>query len=271
MQVASRPPAPILPPVPRPAAPLVAVDIPPELSAFQPVNTDTGSIGCADPQLLQQRAQRLRNQNIRLIAVRHGESEANAMGSTLSGSGDSPLSPEGRRQAAQAAQKIAEQLAEQALPVLIASPLSRAHDTARALVDLLQKTRPELPPLAIQLDPDLQEIDFGLCEGKNIGEVARTYPNFARGTDFLHRFPGGESGIEVMTRVNRFLDRIEQQYPGQTVVFFGHTMSVGISQMLLGQLSQDPQGQLFIDRSKIPNATPLNLVSESSDPSATPA
>jgi broad specificity phosphatase PhoE len=228
----------------------------------------------------------LAQQGTRLIAVRHGESLANAQGggALLSGRGDSPLSAEGQRQAGQAARQLLRQMGgtdwlmqaarnPDLLPILISSPLSRAFDTGLALVQLLHQQaaqlqqegqissqeKSQIEQVRLQRDADLQEIDFGLCEGRQAREVAQTYPNFARGLDFTHRFPEGESGIDVMTRVDRFLNRVEQNHPGKTVIFFAHTMTVAISQLLLGEVTHNEQGCLYLDRSKILNAAPMTL------------
>ena len=265
---------------------LQSVPIGRQFSAFRPVNADLGTIQCHDVAQLSARGDRLEEQGTQLIAVRHGESLANAQGggALLSGRGDSPLSPEGQRQAGQAAQQLLKQLGgsdwlikaahnPQLLPVLIASPLSRAFDTGLALVQLLHQQaaqlqeqgqispqqRAQVEQVNLQKDADLQEIDFGDCEGRNAREVAQTYPNFGKGLDFTHRFPQGESGMDVMTRVDGFLNRVEEQQAGKTVIFFAHTMTVGISQMLLGDVTHNEQGCVYLDRSKILNAAPMTL------------
>lgn len=255
---------------------LLRCAIAPEFAAFEAIDLQKGIIRCVDMAALKERAARLETLGIRLIGVRHGESEANANGggAILSGRGDSPLSENGREQARQAADQLYQQLGGEEwlkkaarepdrLPVLVASPLSRAYDTGAALQELLQKEaeRLKLPTLqlAVEKDPDLQEIDFGRCEGQDARQVAQTYPNFGRGLDFLHQFPGGESGLDVIARLDRFLAKVEKENVGRTVIFYGHTMSLGLTKVLLGQGEHDEAGRLKVDRSKLPNATPINL------------
>jgi len=256
--------------------PLESVIIAPRFAAFVPLDATMGTIRCANPAALKERAGRLEVAGIRLIGVRHGESQANANGggAILSGRGDSPLTDKGQQQAREAAARVYEQLGGEAwlrqaavetdrLPVLVASPLSRAYDTAQALQQLLQNEaqRLQVGPLVlpIEKDPDLQEIDFGHCEGADARGVAQAYPNFGKGTDFLHRFPGGESGMDTIARVDRFLDKVEREHTGRTVVFFAHTMSLGLSRVLLGETEHDAAGRMLVDRSKLPNATPIQL------------
>lgn len=267
--------------------PLVAVSIPSNLQAFQVLDEATGTIHCAHPKMLEARLHRLEGKGITLIAVRHGESEANAAsgGALMSGQSETPLSALGRQQAQQAASKMYDQLGGDAwltscgqdaskLPVLYSSPLSRAHDTGLALVQHLQGRLQELSDSARLLpvqskllseqiklrdDPDLQEINFGKFENRPAAEAAAQYPNFGKGVDFTHRFPGGESGIDVFNRMDRFFNKVEDQHAGRTVIFFGHTMSVGLGSILLGQVVHNDAGALKVDRGKILNAAPMTL------------
>ena len=64
---------------------------------------------------------------MRLLLVRHGESEWNAIG-RLQGQADPPLSKLGRRQAAH----VAARLVDEGVEAIVASDLERAYDTADA-------------------------------------------------------------------------------------------------------------------------------------------
>lgn len=243
-------------------------------SQFRVLDAQSGTIQCRDAAALVQRRQALEQQGIELTAVRHAESEANATssGPVLSGREDTPLTEKGREQARAAAAELFSQWGGQSwlreaissdkLPVLYSSPSSRAADTASALANLLQAEAAKLGvslQMPVRREDDLLEIDFGHCEGRPATEVGAEYPNFARGLDFIHRFPGGESGVDVMTRVDRFLQKVEQEHAGRKVVFVGHTMSVGFARLLLGGVEHKPDGALFLDRNKVPNAVPLPL------------
>ncbi len=220
--------------------------------SFALANSKTGTITCRAPGQLLGRAERLRRNGTTLIAVRHGESHSNKA-AILSGSEDTPLNEKGRNQAQDAAKAI---LATNDFHpedlVIFTSPLSRAKDTALELKKLV-------PQAPVHIAPELAEIDFGLCEGLPISEVAGTYPNFASGHDFAHRFPQGESGLDVMTRVDRFLTDIEHNYPDKTVVYFGHSMTVAMGRLLLGQSTVGEDGEVVFDK-KTPNAVPEVLV-----------
>jgi broad specificity phosphatase PhoE len=248
--------------------------VPLTFGQFRVLDPRSGTIQCPDPTALVRRRRGLEQQGTELTAVRHAESEANASssGPVLSGRQDTPLTDKGREQAAEAARELfarwggqswlREAIRSDNLPVLYSSPSSRAADTADALASLLQAEAEKLGvslQIPVRCEYDLQEIDFGHCEGRPAAEVAVRYPNFARGLDFLHRFPGGESGVDVMTRVDRFLQKVEQHHAGRKVVVFGHTMSVGFARLLLGEMDHKPDGALFLDRDKVRNAVPLPL------------
>ena len=226
-----------------------APDVP---GSFALADSHTGAIVCRSPEQLRDRANRFRRNGTTVIAVRHGESHSNKAG-ILSGSEDTPLNEKGQNQARDAAKAIlaTNDFQPQDL-VIFTSPLSRAKDTALEL----QKLVPQAP---LHLTPDLAEINFGQCEGLPISEVAAAYPNFASGHDFDHRFPQGESGLDVMGRIDRFLNQVENDFPDKTVVYFGHSMTVAMGRLLLGQLAVGDDGRVVFDK-KTPNAIPEVLV-----------
>lgn len=90
--------------------------------------------------------------------VRHGETDWNRNG-VLQGFTDIPLNETGRAQARAAAAVVARHPIDR----IVASPLSRAHETARLLNEVMQK------PLS--LCPDLRERNFGDLEGKTYAEL----------------------------------------------------------------------------------------------------
>lgn len=249
---------------------LQAVERPAKLEAFEILDSNLGTIACRNVESLRARRSKLEAQGTTLIAVRHGQSVANTQGQTMSGRGDTPLTEDGKKQAESAAVKMLDQLGGSAfleevakdptkMPIVYASPLSRAFDTAKVLAE-------KIPGLEIQVEPDIVEIDFGLCEGRQPDEVTQKYPNFGKGLDFTHRFPDGESGFDVLARVDRFLDKVAERHPGQKVIYFAHTMTVGMGSMLLGGVTHNDKGQVFIDRHSIPNASPFILAQPPVEP-----
>ena len=147
---------------------------------------------------------------MKLYVVRHGQSEWNAL-HKVCGATDSPLTEKGRAQAAETAALVAEMTRDAPIDLIIASPLSRALDTGKAI----QKACGN-PPLII--DERLREINFGDNEGRDTRD-----PDFqAEKRIFPRRHPNGESMLEFTHRIYGFLDDIRVRYPNQTVLLACH-------------------------------------------------
>ena len=123
-----------------------------------------------------------------LLLVRHGETDWNAEG-RLQGQTDRPLSDYGRRQA----RELAEELADEGLEAIYSSDLARAHETAAIVGERLG--------LAVGLDPDLREKDWGSWEG--LTSVERDRVEFV-----------GESTEAHQERMLQALRRISERHPG---------------------------------------------------------
>ena len=138
---------------------------------------------------------------MRLIFIRHGESEANAEG-VLQGHMDSPLSKKGRSQA----RALAPRIQNTNFDYIYASDLSRAAETAKLICNSLDK---------IIYTPLLREMDLGEFEGKRFDLMT------SEEQDYFHSFfnepskriPGGESVEQFMTRLNHFMNLIDQLNP----------------------------------------------------------
>jgi broad specificity phosphatase PhoE len=131
-----------------------------------------------------------------LLLVRHGETDWNADG-RLQGHTDRPLSDFGRRQARQ----LAEDLAEEKLDAIYASDLSRARETAEIVGARLG--------LAVVIDPDLREKDWGTWEG--LTPIERDRVEFV-----------GESTKAHQERMLAALRRIADRHPGGRVLVVTH-------------------------------------------------
>jgi broad specificity phosphatase PhoE len=131
-----------------------------------------------------------------LLLVRHGETDWNADG-RLQGHTDRPLSEFGRRQARQ----LAEELGDEELEAIYASDLSRARETAEIVGARLG--------LAVVLDPDLREKNWGTWEG--LTAVERERVEFA-----------GEPTEAHKDRVLGALKRIAERHPDERVLVVTH-------------------------------------------------
>lgn len=140
--------------------------------------------------------------------IRHAESVSNAA-ERWQGQTDSPLSDRGREQA----RALAERLASRTFDRVVASDLTRAAETARAL------GRP------VDVDPTWREIHLGRWEGLTRSEVAERFPDeleaLARGEDI--DIGGGESWGAVATRgLAAFRELVESSAPNARVCVVSH-------------------------------------------------
>jgi probable phosphoglycerate mutase len=141
----------------------------------------------------------------RLLALRHGESEWNAIG-RWQGQEDPPLTDAGMLQAAAAADSLG------TFDAVWASTLQRAANTAAIIAE-------ELGLGPVQLDPSLMENAFGPWQGLTIHEIEAGWPGFLA----EHRRPqGAEQPEQVTARGLGALRRIAAQHPGGEVLVITH-------------------------------------------------
>jgi broad specificity phosphatase PhoE len=268
-------------------------------AGFSAVDSVDGSMLPKGPSLLRAR---LQNNKINLIAIRHGESQANAESAALGqpilyGQSESPLTDKGRLQAKNCALELYNQLGGDSwiqeclndssqLPVFISSSTSRATESAQVIVDHLKEKIGQIggeealarlgPQLVVESDSRLRETNFGRFEKRPLSELQQAYPEFVShwrpseglGTDFLHKFPGGESRADVMNRIGCSLDGVCHKYPGRTVIMMSHGESILATRTTLG-LVPVQDGKVRAETGVINNATPYWLVGQA-PVSATP-
>ncbi|MDO4887254.1 MAG: histidine phosphatase family protein [Actinomycetaceae bacterium] len=158
----------------------------------------------------------------RVVLWRHGQTDLN-ISFRIQGSLDIPLNDAGREQASAAAEHIA-RLEPTAI---VSSPLSRAHETARALA--------EVTGLDVAKDERLAERDFGQWEGLDREAIAGRWPEqFNAWSSGLQ--PQGV-GVETKTAVGERVSRAVAHWAGQTdgtlvVVAHGSALMCGVIALL---------------------------------------
>lgn len=169
-----------------------------------------------------------------LILIRHGETLGNRDGRFQTY--DTPLSEEGRRQAALLAERLA---AEGPVDALYTSDLARAQETAAVV-----GRRLGLTPVS---DPALRELDVGDWKGLLRAEVAERHPGGFEGWlvgGGAVRLPGeaGECCGDVTARAVAWLERVLARHPGERVAAVSHGLTLTILLALLQE--HDPQEAL---------------------------
>jgi len=145
----------------------------------------------------------------KLIMVRHGESEGNAI-RRFTTSGDAKITELGRRQAHEAALRIKLKFQP---TLVIASTFARARETGRIIAVELG--------IPIEFEAEFREQSLGDLAGQPYESIAND-PTFDPRRPWVWRAPGGESHEDVLRRVAPVLDRVAGQFPNEEIVIVSH-------------------------------------------------
>ena len=153
---------------------------------------------------------------MRLILVRHGETEHNKGGVTL-GRFDAPLNERGLAQARAVATSF-----RRPPDAIFSSPLKRALYTAELIG--------AETGVAVTTDDQLIEMDVGEMEHLSGAKLREQYPEFLRAwasSDAADaRMPGGETLSEVQERAWSAVERVRAAHPDGEVVAVTHNFVI---------------------------------------------
>ena len=156
------------------------------------------------------------SQATRIIAIRHGETDWN-VATRIQGQLDIALNAHGQWQA----QRVGAALADDTIDAVYSSDLTRALATAQAIArhTLAQGAA------AVQTHPGLRERGFGIFEGHTYTAIEEQWPEDSR--RWKHREPdfappGGESPVQLMTRVRNTICELAQHHLGEQIVVVAH-------------------------------------------------
>lgn len=152
--------------------------------------------------------------------ARHGENVANMSRTFSYRVFDGDLTDRGIAQAQDLADRL--RAATDGSGLLVCSPLRRARQTAQIV-----SARLELP-VAAELD-DLREVNVGELDGRADDSAWRVYEAILaawRSGQLSRRFPGGESGDELVARTRRALASITARAGGMDAVVIAHGASI---------------------------------------------
>ena len=154
---------------------------------------------------------------MKLILVRHGETLENQKG-ILQGQMQGTLSPAGKKQA----QQVAQRLKGEKIDVIYSSDLARAVETADAIARFHPKAR-------VHLVKELRETDLGTLTGASKHTV-----------DWERLPPDVESREALWKRASEFLRKVYDKHPSDTVVFVGHSgINRALTAVLLNKSSKE--------------------------------
>lgn len=146
-----------------------------------------------------------------VLLVRHAQTPTT--GTVLPGRAPGlSLGEAGRREAEAVAERIGRL---HALAAVYASPMERAQETAEPIA--------RARGLTVRVEPGLNECDIGEWTGMDLKKASRT-PEWRAVQRYPSgfRFPGGESFMEMQTRITSALARLVAAHPGETVVAVSH-------------------------------------------------
>jgi uncharacterized phosphatase len=153
--------------------------------------------------------------------VRHGQTDWNAIG-RIQGATDVPLNDVGRGQATEAVTP----LSEYSWDFVVASPLSRAAETADIIADVLELE-------VVRHMPGLVERNYGPAEGLSAGpklDALRVEGSF-------NSFRGAEAQDSVSGRGLGALRELATDYPGARIIVVCHGTLIRLS--LMAALGRD--------------------------------
>lgn len=142
-----------------------------------------------------------------LLLIRHGENDYSKNGKFAGRIPGVHLNERGQKQA----NELAEALAEIPIKAIYSSPLERAIETAEPIA----KAR----GLKIIQAPGLLEADLGQWQGQSIRRLARTkYWRVVQHAPSRAGHPGGESFLQIQTRVASALEAICAKYKPRDIL-----------------------------------------------------
>lgn len=149
----------------------------------------------------------------RVFLIRHGETQDEETGRVFKGTTDIPLSTKGVSRM----KKAGEFLASFKLDAVYTSALSRCKDSGTFVASH--------HGLGIQVEPQLNEINFGRWEGQTFEEIKKSYPGELRawlGDLENEAPPEGETLPDAQKRVVRAFEGIVERHNGENCAIVAH-------------------------------------------------
>ena len=165
---------------------------------------------------------------MRLILLRHGETEENTAG-IIQGQNPGRLTDRGRRQSRAAALS----LKSQKIDAIYSSDLQRARDTVQYVLSF--------HALPVSYSAALRERSFGQLQGKP-GCVYLDELQKSAAPRVEYRPPGGESILDLQRRTDKFLETIQRERAGQVILACTHG---GVITTILASVLRSPVEEML--------------------------
>ncbi len=146
---------------------------------------------------------------MRLIIVRHGETEANRK-EIHEGQGQGKLTEKGISQA----KRVGLRLKDEKIDKIYVSDLQRTIDTAKEIIKYH-------PDAEVVYDPRIREQSHGVFEGTPWGTI-KAEGDKAGKSRFEFKPDGGESSLEMYERVKGFIHSVAEKDKGKNVMMVSH-------------------------------------------------
>ena len=154
---------------------------------------------------------------VKVILVRHGETDWNRSRRFQGGNSDTQLNQNGWQQA----ESLALRLKPEKIQAIYSSPLQRALDTAQAIARHHQ--------IKVEVEPTLNEIDAAKLEGILLeelgGRLDQLLTGEGRGKSIFKKY-GGESLAELQQRVWRTIQRLVNRHHDDVFVVVSHYFTI---------------------------------------------
>jgi broad specificity phosphatase PhoE len=176
---------------------------------------------------------------MKLILIRHGETEWNKQRRIQGCRSDTRLSPKGLEEA----DRLAAVLRKERIDAIYASPMKRASETAQIIAEACK--------LPVNVFNELREIDAGELDGLFERELAGPYETAwkeFRNGNASTPLPGGESLQDLQKRTSWVVDRMLEKHIDGTAVVVAHLLAnlvmvcrvLGIDLSQIARLKQAP-------------------------------
>ncbi len=165
-----------------------------------------------------------------LYLIRHAETVANVQ-RKLQGWHESPLTDKGLSQVEQLVKRLRILMKREGFKAVYSSPTGRALQTAERSSEGLG--------LPLEVDELLLEMNHGAWDGLTVSDIEREYPELWaiwRKSPHMAWFPNGESLLGVMDRARRFLYRLLERHPLDSVIVVSHAGIIKLMVLFLLQI-----------------------------------